>query len=382
MSPPLISIVVPALNEGPNLRPLAERIADAMGGRPYEILIVDDDSRDDTPAVCEALARQYPLRLIVRTTPANGLGGAVLHGFAQARGDVLVVMDADLQHPPEKLPDLIAPLLDGRADFVLGSRHVPGGSTGERWGAFRKLNSRVATVLSRPFCGSVSDPMSGFFALRRETLDRAERLQPLGYKIGLELMCKCRVGGRAAEVPIHFAERSAGQSKLSLREQFRYLEHLSRLYDFCFPRLSPIVKFLVVLAIGWSVGLGIFALTLRQGVKTPWSPAVAYLGFIAVTALFHRRYVKAQREFLLTRHPWREFVLVCLAEWLACVLVALWIARRVPGHSPAEMFVIPFLVGTATRYVLRKELMHDIRGLRREMRSEEIAGYTRPHGDA
>jgi dolichol-phosphate mannosyltransferase len=370
---PQVSIVVPALNEGPNLRPLVERIGAAMAGRAsYEVLIVDDNSNDDTPAVCAELARDHPLRLIVRTQPANGLGGAVLHGFAESRGEILVVMDADLQHPPEKLPELIRPLLDGGADFVLGSRHVAGGSTGEKWGAFRKLNSRVATLLARPFSGPVSDPMSGFFALRRSTFLNAERLQPLGYKIGLELMCKCRVRDRVAEVPIHFAERSAGQSKLSLREQFRYLEHLSRLYDFCYPRLSPIVKFLIVLVVGWSVGLGIFALTLREDVKTPWSPAIAYLGFIAVTAVFHRRYVNAQREFLLTRRPWREFVLVCLAEWLACVLVAIWIAQRVPQHSPVEMFVIPFAAGTLTRYVLRKELMLDIRGLRREMRREEF----------
>jgi dolichol-phosphate mannosyltransferase len=296
-----------------------------------------------------------------------------MHGFSEARGAVLIVMDADLQHPPEKLPELIEPLRDLSAEFVLGSRHVPGGSTGEKWGAFRKLNSSVATLLARPFCGPVRDPMSGFFGLHRDTLMRAERLQPLGYKIGLELMCKCRVAGRVREVPIHFAERSAGQSKLSLREQFRYLEHLSRLYDFCFPRLSPIAKFLVVLLIGWSVGLGIFALTLRQGMKTPYSPIVAYGGFILVTAIFHRRYIHAQREFLLTRHPWREFVLVSLVEWLVCAATAIWLARRVPAHSPGEMFILPFLSGTIARYVLRKELMHDIRGLRREMRREELS---------
>src|SRR5262249_17926892 len=147
-------------------------------------------------------------------------------------GTYLVVMDADLQHPPEKLPDLLAPLENRNGtDFVLGSRNVAGGSTGERWGTFRKINSEVATLLARPFAGRTRDPMSGFFAMRRETLDAAQRLTPLGYKIGLELMCKCRVQ-HVKEVPIHFAERTRGQSKLSLREQFRYLEHLSRLYDF------------------------------------------------------------------------------------------------------------------------------------------------------
>ncbi|MDW8261393.1 MAG: glycosyltransferase [Phycisphaerales bacterium] len=366
-----VSIVVPTLNEAENLPPLVRRIAAAMAGRDYEVLIVDDNRQDNTRQVCSELARDYPLRLIVRQHPRNGLGGAVLEGFSQAQGDIFVVMDADLQHPPEKLPELLAPLERGGADFVLGSRHVPGGSTGEKWGLFRRLNSWVATVLARPFSGNARDPMSGFFALHRSTFQRAQRLMPLGYKIGLELMCKCQVR-HVVEVPIHFAERAAGQSKLSLREQFRYLEHLSRLYDFCYPRLSPIVKFVIVLALGWAVGLGVFVLTLREGVKTAYSPVIAYLAFILVTAVFHQRYIKAQREFLLTRHPWREFVLVCVAEWLACVAAAMWVANRVPDHSPLEMFLLPFSAGTVTRYVLRKELMHDIRGLRREMRREEL----------
>ncbi|HRK32796.1 MAG TPA: glycosyltransferase, partial [Tepidisphaeraceae bacterium] len=367
MSVPDISIIVPALNEGANLRPLTERIAAAMAGRRYEILIIDDNSKDNTPAVCLELARSYPIELVVRTKPVNGLGGAVLHGFAAARGDIFVVMDADLQHPPEKLPELLEPIENDQAEFALGSRHVEGGSTGQKWGLFRKLNSGVATLLARPFSGNAKDPMSGFFALRRETFDRGERLMPLGYKIGLELMCKCRVS-KVVEIPIHFAERSAGESKLSLREQFRYLEHLSRLYDFCYPRLSPIAKFLIVLLIGWAVGLGIFVLTLQQGMRTAWSPIIAYSGFIFVTAVFHRRYIKAQREFILTRAPWREFALVSMAEWLACAAAAIWLATRVAGHSPVEMFLIPFAAGTIVRYMLRKELMHDIRGLRRELR--------------
>jgi dolichol-phosphate mannosyltransferase len=131
---PQISIVVPALNEAPNLPPLAERVARALVGRSYELIVVDDNSRDDTPAVASRLAETFPLRLIVREQPKDGLSGAVLRGIAEARGEYLVVMDADLQHPPEKLPELLAPLESGEADFVLGSRYTPGGSTGETWG--------------------------------------------------------------------------------------------------------------------------------------------------------------------------------------------------------------------------------------------------------
>src|SRR3954454_20702568 len=157
---PDISLVIPTLNEGENLAPLVERIAAALSGRAYEILLVDDNSQDNTPQIAAELARNYPVKLIVRQIPKDGLGGAVLHGIRQAQGKFLVVMDADLQHPPEKLPELLAPLEHhSGTDFVLGSRHVPGASTGERWGLFRRINSHVATLLARPFAGHACDPM-------------------------------------------------------------------------------------------------------------------------------------------------------------------------------------------------------------------------------
>jgi len=368
--PPDISIIIPALNEAPNLAPLADQISAALAGCSYEIIIVDDNSKDDTQAVCAELSAKYPLKLLVRTNPTNGLSGAVLHGMAQARGRFLVCMDADLQHPPAKLPELLAPLEKGESDFVLGSRYIPGGSTGEKWGMFRKINSRLATLLARPFTGRVNDPMSGFFALKRETFDRGKRLTPLGYKIGLELMAKCRVQN-VVEIPIHFAERTRGQSKLTLKEQFRYLEHLSRLYDFHFPRLSPMIKFLIVTAIAWLVGFGIYVML--NDVRGPvWAVSIAYVGAIFVTAIFHARYVRTQREFLLRRHPWLDFLMSSLAEWAACPLSAVYVVTRFDKPHDLELFLIPFGLAMLVRYVLRKEFLLDVRGLRRDARPEEM----------
>jgi putative flippase GtrA len=184
-------------------------------------------------------------------------------------------------------------------------------------------------------------------------------------------MCKCRVRN-VKEIPIHFAERTRGQSKLSLREQFRYLEHLSRLYDFCYPHLSPIAKFLIVTTLGWLVGLGVFAGALSLGAPHALAPVIGYLGAVLVTAVFHRRYIRTQREFLLTQYPWGEFWLITAAELLACGAVALWVTQRITDHQPWEVFLLSFGAATLTRYVLRKELMQDIRGLRKEIRREEL----------
>jgi dolichol-phosphate mannosyltransferase len=367
-----VSIIVPALNEAENLPLLLPAIAAALGGRDYEVLIVDDDSRDATDAVCRELSQKYPLKLLVRKQPVDGLGGAVLHGMKQARGEYLVVMDADMQHPPDRLPALLEPLQNGKADFVLGSRYVAGGGTAEGWTFYRRVNSGLATFLARPFAGGTTDPMSGFFALRRSTYASAGRLTPLGYKIGLELMCKCRVKN-VVEIPIHFGLRSRGQSKLSLKQQFRYLEHLSRLYDFTYPRASPAVKFIIAVAAGWAVGAAAFFLLLSRGMAMPAAAVWAYLPALAVTALFHIRYVRAQRPFIPRRRPWVDFTVICCAEWMTVLLTAAWAARRVTGITPAEMFVYCFAAATLMRYILRKEFLQDIRGLRGGLRADEAA---------
>ncbi len=343
-----------------------------------ELLVVDDASRDGTAELCARLAAEgMPIRMIERIEPADGLSGAVLAGFAEARGTVLVCMDADGQHPVEAVPALVAALkssaMGGRQrPFALGSRYIRGGRVVGAWTLFRRLNSGAATLLARPFARGVTDPMSGMFALHRATFDQAARLAPTGYKIALELMCKCRVD-EVVEVPISFGMRMAGLSKLSLREQTRYLEHLSRLYDFHFPRASPILKFVIASGLGWlaaglvSWGLHIF----------PVGLAAAAVANQIVLFLFFRRYVLAQRRFIVMRRPWTDFVLIASAEMGATLTAGVYVFRRVPTAGRWEVLALGLVAGILVRYILRKEFLHDLRGLRADLRVIELHGDSR-----
>ena len=249
------------------------RITTALRSWPHEIIVVDDDSNDGTDQAVAVLSEQgHAVRLIVRTDQ-RGLSSAVLRGFFEAKGRVLVCMDGDLSHPPEILPRMIETLEKDQAEFVIGSRYVPGGATDAGWSWFRNLNSRVATLLARPFC-RVRDPLAGFFALPRAVLESAEALNPIGYKIGLELIVKCSCT-RIVELPIHFTDRRFGQSKLSLREQVNYLRHLKRLSDFKFGAWSQLGQFYIVGAAGMGVDLLSYALLLRAGVAFPLARALA-----------------------------------------------------------------------------------------------------------
>lgn len=256
-----VSIIVPTYREAENLRPLIDRVRQVMPalGRPWEMVIVDDDSRDGSDQViAELVAEGLPVRLITRVGE-RGLSSAVIEGFHRTTGDVLICMDADLSHPPEAVPALLECLANG-ADFAIGSRYVPGAGTDESWGPFRWLNSKVATILARPFT-KARDPMAGFFALPRTVFQRAEALNPVGYKIALELIVKCRCTD-IREVPIHFANRKFGQSKLNLKEQVNYIRHLKRLADHKYGWFSQLFQFCLVGGTGTVVDLVTYALLL------------------------------------------------------------------------------------------------------------------------
>jgi dolichol-phosphate mannosyltransferase len=219
-----VSIILPTLNERQSLESVAPRLESALRGLTYEIVVVDDASTDGTG---EFISRRADRGWRLLSRPRRlGLASAVVDGISASSAPVVVVMDADGSHPPEKVPELIAPLLEGRAELTLGSRKAPGGSDPGLHGVRRAI-SWGANVLARPLT-PVSDPMSGFFAFDRRILARAV-LAPVGYKIGLEVLVKCRPAP-VIEVPFHFEERVAGRSKLGSKVIFAYVRHVGRLY--------------------------------------------------------------------------------------------------------------------------------------------------------
>jgi len=231
------SIIVPTYKEAPNIRPLVERIfcATKAAGRDVEVVFVDDNSQDGTAEAVESLKSLYPVRIIIRKGE-RGLASAVVAGFREATFDQFVVLDADLQHPPEAIPRLLERLCESGCDFVIGTRYADSGSIDRKWSRGRRLVSRLSTLFARPLA-PLSDPMSGFFAIRRETLEKAVKLNPLGYKIALELFVKCGCQ-RPGEVPIEFSSRRSGESKASLRQGLLYLRHLTSLYWFKWPIIT------------------------------------------------------------------------------------------------------------------------------------------------
>ena len=282
-----ITIVVPTYREAANLPAVIERVEglrDACGLE-AELLFMDDDSRDGSDAIVRDSGRPWA-RLVTRTRD-RGLSPSVIEGLRLARHDVVVCMDADLSHPPEKIPDMLLALASGQ-HFVIGSRYVRGGSTDEDWGLFRYLNSRIATLLARPLTDA-RDPMSGFFAMRKSDFDRANDLNPIGYKIALELIVKCGIDN-VGEVPIHFADRVRGQSKLTAAEQLRYVQHLWRLYVYRFGRAMGFVRFLMVGAAGLIVNLAVVTLTTLNGAGGALAVAcgaiVSLIGNLALHARF------------------------------------------------------------------------------------------------
>lgn len=223
----MISVIVPTYNEALTILPALKDIALALAGREYEVIVVDDDSPDLTWQVAEAAKREYPSLRVIRRLCSRGLSTAVLQGFAASSGDILVVMDADGQHDAALLPALASLIETGASDISIASRYMEGGSVGE-WDSYRQALSRCATRIVIRLCGvKVTDPMSGFFAIRRSSYVAAlPYLHPKGFKILLDFLLHLPKGFKAAEVPLHFGYRRAGESKLNYTVQWQFVQYL------------------------------------------------------------------------------------------------------------------------------------------------------------
>ena len=260
--PPAVSVIVPTYKEGETIPHLIERMAQTRAARDLtvELIFMDDGSEDGSVEAVEAAGLDW-VQIVVRTGK-RGLSAAVIEGFQRAQHPILICMDGDLSHPPEAIPRLVKALESGQ-EFAVGSRYVKGGSTDRDWGFWRWLNSRAATALAYPLTRIV-DPLSGFFALRKSDFDAAYDLDPVGYKIGLELIVKCGFEN-IAEVPIHFTDRRWGDSKLTVRQQLDYIRHIRRLYVHRFGNAMYFLQFMAVGASGVVVNLSMLTFLLWLG---------------------------------------------------------------------------------------------------------------------
>ncbi|MEU1277636.1 glycosyltransferase family 2 protein [Streptomyces sp. NPDC005805] len=363
--PGAVTLVIPTYNESGNIRELLRRLTDAVPGRvPCEVLFVDD-STDDTPEVIRNAAQDcpFPVAVLHRDTPSGGLGGAVVEGMKRAGSDWIVVMDADLQHPPALVPELVAAGERDAADLVVASRYIPGGSREGLAGGYRVAVSRGATWLTKGLfprrLHGISDPMSGFFAIRRSVVT-AEALKPLGYKILLELAVRCRPE-KVAEVPFVFQDRFAGESKSTAKEGMRFLSHLVGLRT-----ASPVARMIAFGLIGLTGFVpNLVALAMLTGAGMHYLPAEIVANQFGVAWNFVLIELLLFRDRRRHRH-WADrvgrFALLANADLLLRIpLIALFVAQFGMAVLPATAlallttFVLRFAATEALVYLPRRE---------------------------
>ncbi|HEY6538223.1 MAG TPA: glycosyltransferase [Candidatus Dormibacteraeota bacterium] len=254
-----VSVVVPTRNEGPNLEALYSALAAALGRMPYEVIVVDDSTDDSTrPLLQEIAGRDHHWRVVERA-PADqtGLATAVSIGLRLAKGEIVCVMDGDLQHPPEVIPALVAAIRSG-ADIAVASRYMPGGSAAGLASPGRRFVSRTVSWVSRFFFSEArrsTDPLSGFFCLRLESVAGLE-LRPVGFKILLELLV-CLPSVKVVDVPFVFGDRFSGSSKATFSQGLLFGRHLLSLFVYV-----PLAALLAKVTISAGSGIATFAVGL------------------------------------------------------------------------------------------------------------------------
>lgn len=320
MKAPELSIILPAYNEAKNIPLIVDKIADAMGDIPYEIIVVDDDSPDGTAGVTRAIAREKPYVRCVHRINRRGLSGACIEGMMAANAPVVVVMDADMQHDETRLPVMLEEINRG-ADLVIGSRYVEGGNaTSGFQKKTRAKGSELATALANRITGAfTTDPMSGFFMMKRDLADKAARsVSRDGFKILFDIVSRYGHQLTIKEVPFQFRERVEGESKLGFLVTIQFLGLLVSRYTGGF---IP-VRFLLYALVGFS---GLFVhmamlFLLNGGFGVEFTTAQVAATFAAMTTnfAFNNEVTYAHRKL----KGWK-FVTGLLTFYVVCGIGAL-----------------------------------------------------------
>ncbi|WP_344101825.1 glycosyltransferase [Myceligenerans crystallogenes] len=289
-----ITVIVPTFNEGPNVAELVRRLDEALTGMPGACVLFVDDSRDDTPSIIEGVAAAQaehggiPVRLIHREVALGGLSGAVVEGLRAVETEWAVVMDGDLQHPPELVPVLAGKGIDQGLDVVVASRYIGGGDAGGLDGWWRKVVSTSSAVLARSMfplrLRNVTDPMTGFFAVRPGALN-LDLLRPRGFKILLEVLARGPKPLNVGEEPFVFGERFAGDSKATFTQGALYLKQLASL------RFGRMSRFAIIGGMGAVLNVAIVWLLEMLGMDYRPALVIAAAVTILTNFLLQERFV-------------------------------------------------------------------------------------------
>jgi dolichol-phosphate mannosyltransferase len=345
----LISIVVPTLNEVDNIDILLAAIfEEARPHLNFEVLVADGRSRDGTVERVQAWEKKAPVRLVTGDG-TSGLAGDVLNAARQAKGSIIVVMDADLSHPTKSIPDLVAPIRAGTSDMVVGSRYVPGGDVPD-WPFVRRALSRLGCMAAWPFT-DVKDSMSGFFAVRREFLVAVDP-KAAGFKIGLEVMAAEGDDIRVSEVPIVFRDREHGTSKIGSTQLYQYGSRLMVLAGGAVSA-STIRKFATVGALGIAVDYAVFKILTALGLSLLTAHVASFLCAAAFNYALNSRWSFASTRALLAEPEWatfgRFFAVSLMALFLRGGLIAL--AMMTWHWSKEWALILGIAAGTIVNYL-------------------------------
>jgi dolichol-phosphate mannosyltransferase len=347
-----LSLVIPTYQESKNIAAIVELLSknlDRVIPNGYELIVVDDDSPDRTWEVAADLLSQYPQLKVMRRVTERGLATAVIRGWQAARGEILGVIDADLQHPPEVLLELWG-YVDNGADLAIASRNVEGGGVSE-WSLLRRCLSRGAQLLGLiilpEVIGRVTDPMSGYFCLKRSAI-AGRRLSPLGYKILIETIGRGDIKS-IAEVGYEFQERQAGASKVTWRQYIEYIQHLIGLR---IDRSQRFIRFITVGLSGLFVDmLVLYLLTDLTTLDLPLPPSKIAAAEVAIinNFLWNDRWTfgdlsrsQPRRRQKLKR--FLKFNLVCLMGVILNVIILTAIYNNIIRNQYIANFIAIVLV--------------------------------------